>query len=296
MSKISFVIPAYNSGATIQKCVLSIISQTLQDKILEVLIVDSSDDQNIQGHLGFIPREKIQCFQLPERAIPARSRNIGAQAAKGDILCFVDSDTYLEPTWLETILEAINEGKLVGCGSVSIPEHQATSSVCLAQYYLQLNEFIASGQIRSKKFVPGCNIFCERKLFEVAGGFPEIRAAEDVLFCLKVGETEPVWFIPTAKAYHIFRETPQGILENQKLLGEYILRYRRQSFNKWYYKGITPILFLPLFLIIKVARIEYRIINAGTYHLKAHLKSWPWFLRGMVAWSQGFIKGCKQNY
>lgn len=295
MSKVSFIIPAYNSHATIQRCILSIISQTQKDKILEVLIVDSSEDQNIQAQLGLISREKIQCLQLPERAIPARSRNMGAQEAKGDILCFVDSDTYLEPNWLETILDVLNEGKMVGCGSVSIPEHQASNSLCLAQYYLQLNEFISSGQIRSKKFVPGCNIFCERKLFESAGGFPEIRAAEDVLFCLKVGETHPIWFIPSAKAYHIFRETPQGILDNQRLLGEYILHYRRQKFNKWYYKGIIPILFLPLFLTIKVARIEFRIINSGIYHLKAHLKSWPWFFRGMLAWAQGFIKGCRQN-
>ena len=295
MSHVSFVIPAYNSHATIQECVRSIVSQTQKDKILEIFIVDSSEDRNIHAQLGLNDCEKIQCIQLTEKTGPAQARNIGAKKAQGDLLCFIDSDAYLEPDWLETILDVFNEGKFVGCGSISIAKHQESNYLCLAQHYLQFNEFLDVGKTRSKKFVPGCNIFCERTIFESVGGFPEIRAAEDVLFCLSVGETHPIWLIPSAKAYHIFREHRKGFLENQRLLGEYVIRYRRQKFARWYYRGLIPIFLFPAFLAIKVTRIELRIISSGLHHFSMHCKSWPMFFQGMVAWSQGFVRGCWQT-
>ena len=176
-------------------------------------------------------------------------------------------------------------------GQFSIAEHQKDNNLCLAQYYLQLNEFMPAGEIRPKKFVPGCNVFCDKTVFESVGGFPEIRAAEDVLFCLNVGEQQTIWLIPSARAYHIFRENQQGFLENQQLLGEYVLRYRRETFDSWCYKGLIPIVLLPLFIGIKVTRMEFRIFCSGLSHWKAHLKSLHWYLRGMVAWGQGFVKG-----
>ena len=118
VNRISFVIPSYNSHTTIHKCILSIISQTQIEKIIEILIVDSSEDQNIQSRIDSIGHEKVKVLQLTEKTMPARSRNIGAQHAKGDILCFIDSDTYLEPDWLEIILVQFKKGKLVGGGAI----------------------------------------------------------------------------------------------------------------------------------------------------------------------------------
>ena len=62
--------------------------------------------------------------------------------------------------------------------------------------------------------------------------------------------------LPKAKCFHIFRESFESYFNNQKVLGKYIIVYRRMTYNKWYYKGFWPILLLPAFLLIKITRIK----------------------------------------
>ena len=148
---------------------------------LEKLLKDSSVlPQNDGG--------KLKLVLLDKKTSPAHGRNIGVEHAEGELLCFVDSDVYLDENWLVNILEAYESGCLVGCGSVSVPDFQQNNNLSLAQLYLQFNESLDVGEKRTVDMVPACNMFVKKDLFEKAGGFPIIRASEDVLLCLKLGE------------------------------------------------------------------------------------------------------------
>jgi len=286
MIRASFIIPSYNSLATLPRTLESLLRQTVQD--FEILVVDSSDDEMAQKHLAMTASDRIAVISLEKKTIPSVGRNIGAKQAKGELLCFIDSDVVLAPDWLEKVLAAFASGCQVGGGSVDIYEAQKTNGLAWAQLLLQFNESLPFGEQRTIGLLPACNMFCERKLFAEVGGFPDMRASEDVVLCLKLREKHSLWFVPQARSYHIFREVKQSYFNNQVMLGKYILYYRRDFNKSWYSQGLWPLLFLPAFVAIKFVRISGRIQKNSTEYRRKYWQVLPLFMAGLYYWTKGF--------
>lgn len=98
MSQISIVIPTFNEEGYVGRLLESIARQTQQPH--QVIIVDSFSKDNtyhdIQRFLHVLP---LTCISAG-RGI-GLARNIGAMAATGDVLLFLDSDVELQPNFLE---------------------------------------------------------------------------------------------------------------------------------------------------------------------------------------------------
>lgn len=292
MIQCSFIIPNYNSHQTIEQTISSIITLQGLEFVREIILVDSSDDARTRQLISTFDHPKLKCILLDQKTSPAQGRNIGAAQATGDLLLFIDSDVYVDKNWLNEVINAYASGCKVGCGSVSVPDFQEKNNLALAQLYLQFNESLNTGKTRPTTMVPACNMFVDKNLFDKAGGFPNIRASEDVLLCLKLGEMTQVWFVPSAMCYHIFRESFQSYFNNQIVLGKYIIIYRRQMYKKWFYQSYWPLLLLPAFLIIKSTRIKLRIFKAGWLHTQRYIMSSPLFALGLYYWAVGFVQGC----
>ena len=290
--KISIIIPSYNSAKTIGSVLEAIAAQTRKELISEIIIVDSSDDAVTKEVLERRVVPNVRIISAGTRVMPAVGRNLGAKNPGGDILLFLDSDTCLEKDYIEKVASVCETGARAGGGAILLPDFQRNKLMPLVQYFLQCNEFIDVGGTRKKRFIPSCNVFCERALFEKVGGFPEIRAAEDVMFCLNLIQHEPFWFLPQAKVYHIFREDLGSFFANQALLGEYVLRYRRLAYpEKFYYRGYFAVVFTPAFLVIKFCLITLRILRSRWEYIGKYLVTLPVFLVGLLAWGAGFARG-----
>jgi glycosyltransferase involved in cell wall biosynthesis len=286
--QISVVIPSYNSGGTVARTLDGLLRQP-GALVKEIIIVDSSDDGETARVLaGYAGRVKV--MRREKKTIPALGRNIGAAEASAGTLAFIDADAFPAPDWAEKILKARAEGVRVGGGSISVPDFQKWSVLSLAQCYLEFNEFMDIGTRREKQFVASCNLFCETSLFRQTGGFPDIRASEDVLFGLKVGEIAKPVFYPDIRVYHIFRHKLSSYLKNQMLLGRFILVYRRMRGAKF----LSPWVVVPLspvFFLIKFARIFARVVQSGPKHVFFFLYSLPLLLLGVGYWTAGFVSG-----
>lgn len=98
LASISCVIPAYNAGLYIKEALESVRAQTLP--VQEIIVVDdvSHDDtvERVKRMAG------VQLLQLRHNAGAPAARNRGAEAARGEILAFLDADDL----WLPTKLEA----------------------------------------------------------------------------------------------------------------------------------------------------------------------------------------------
>ncbi|NLD35718.1 MAG: glycosyltransferase [Desulfatiglans sp.] len=289
--QISVIIPSYNSSKTLVHALEGIINQEKIDGY-EVIVVDSSDDGNMESIISQYGSLKIIKFIRSEKRLsPSEGRNLGVSQSSGTLLVFIDSDVVPSPIFLNKIKKAYESGYLTGGGGIEVPDFQRCKSIALAQYYLQFNEFLPVGVNRVKMFVPSCNLFCERGVFLKAGGFPDIRASEDVILGKNIGRFEKVWFVPEITVSHIFRENWKSFFANQKLLGKYVAIYRKKESGSFSQKGLFPFIFAPLFFIIKCCRIIPRIINAGPLHIFRFIRSLPLFLIGLSYWTTGFVQG-----
>ncbi len=289
---ISVIIPCYNSFDTIEYTLDGLVDQN-KDHLLEIIVVDSSEDKKrMNDVIAKYDTSLIKLIDAGIRVMPATGRNMGASRSRGELLVFIDSDAYPAFGWIDNIVDSYNRGYIVAGGGIDIPDFQKNSRIALAQLYLQMNEFLCTGEERSKMFVPSVNLYCEKALFEKVGGFPEIRASEDVLFGLKINEVSTIRFLPQCKVFHIFRENFKQFRSNQELLGKYVSIYRRQYYDKFIYKGIMPVILFPMFMGVKIIRIFSRIMASNRENILLFIRSLPFFVAGLFFWSVGFIKGC----
>ena len=107
-SLISVIVPIYNVEKYLDKCILSIINQTYKN--LEIILVnDGSNDNcgNICDYYKKIDNRIVVNHKMNEGISSAR--NVGIDQAKGKLICFVDSDDYLESNYIEELKKNMNK-------------------------------------------------------------------------------------------------------------------------------------------------------------------------------------------
>lgn len=104
---ISIIVPIYNSEQTLGRCFESILSQTYQNFEL-ILVNDGSTDSSEAICLYYVKKygNKIKYYSKENGGVSS-ARNLGIMHAKGDLLCFVDSDDYVDNTYLEVLYNSL---------------------------------------------------------------------------------------------------------------------------------------------------------------------------------------------
>lgn len=108
----SIIIPTYNRANDLKRCLESLQSQTYQN--FEVLVCDDGSTDNTKDIVNeFTNQLNIHYIWEENWGGPARPRNNGIRAAKGDWICFLDSDDYWYPSKLESCLPYLKDNDLV---------------------------------------------------------------------------------------------------------------------------------------------------------------------------------------
>ncbi|GIW55111.1 MAG: hypothetical protein KatS3mg082_1515 [Nitrospiraceae bacterium] len=112
MPLVSVVIPVFNGAPFVAKAVASVRAQTVKD--VEILVVDDGSTDGTQEVLQQLERtDGITWFQR-DHGGPARSRNDGIQAAKGEFIALLDCDDVWLPDKLEAQLAVLRARPEVG--------------------------------------------------------------------------------------------------------------------------------------------------------------------------------------
>ena len=119
MAEISVIVPVYKVEAYLNKCVDSILSQTYEDFEL-ILVDDGSPDGCGRICDEYAARDsRVHVIHQPNGGLSA-ARNAGLDWAEGhsqsNFVSFVDSDDWVERTYLATLMEGIvSQGVDVAC-------------------------------------------------------------------------------------------------------------------------------------------------------------------------------------
>ena len=97
----SIVIPTYNRASFIKKAIDSVINQSYCN--WELIVVDDASSDHTLDLLNEYNDDRIRVIKNAVNLERSASRNKGIAAAKGEYICFLDSDDYYLPEHLETL-------------------------------------------------------------------------------------------------------------------------------------------------------------------------------------------------
>lgn len=116
MIKISVIVPVYNVEEYLEKCLNSLVNQTLKD--IEIIVVNDGTKDNSQDIIDkFSKKYKNIKSYIKENGGLSSARNYGLKYAKGEYIAFVDSDDYVENNMYENMYNKAKEGNfdIVAC-------------------------------------------------------------------------------------------------------------------------------------------------------------------------------------
>ncbi len=181
-STFTVVVPLYNKGDEIGRCVSSVLGQTFRD--LELIVIDDgSTDNGAEVVREFIdPRVKLI---KQENAGVATARNCGIAEAESEWIAFLDADD----TWLSDHLENLNElrssnptAQFLASGYWADKGNKALRRVAVSLFVAVPDSFL---NIEDGLLVPSCTAMTKAAL-EMVGGYREIFG-EDVDLWFRVG-------------------------------------------------------------------------------------------------------------
>ncbi len=117
MSKVSIIVPVYNSVEHLSRCIDSILCQTLHD-IEIILINDGSTDNSGDICNHYAESDKRIKVLHKKNAGQGLARNDGIAIAKGEYIGFVDSDDFIEPDMYEVMYNKArqSDADMITCG------------------------------------------------------------------------------------------------------------------------------------------------------------------------------------
>jgi glycosyltransferase involved in cell wall biosynthesis len=197
----SVIIPTYNRAKIIGKAIESVLNQTFQE--LEIVIIDNGSNDDTQSVVEKYRDARIRYFWQKGSGSPANPRNTGINKAKGEWVCFLDTDDTWYNDKLKTCFEYIE--KPVG-DTVDLLHHDLK---IVGNRSFFTRRMIKSRQLKpsiTKNLLVGMNVIStssvtvRKTLLNQAGGFnesSEMAASEDLNLWLKISEiTNHFFYIP----------------------------------------------------------------------------------------------------
>lgn len=112
MVKYSFIVPVYNTGKYLKKCLDSLVGQTFED--FEIIIVNDGSTDNSKNIISEYEEKynNIKVINQKNQGL-SMARNNGVKEAKGKYLIFVDSDDYVEINLLKEVDKEIDDSEVL---------------------------------------------------------------------------------------------------------------------------------------------------------------------------------------
>lgn len=113
---VSIIVPVYNVESRVEICLRSLLAQTYRN--IEIIIID--DDSTDKSLLLCEQAAKLDSriiVRHKEHDGLGAARNAGLEIAGGDLICFCDSDDYVDRQWVEVLRRGMEpETELAICG------------------------------------------------------------------------------------------------------------------------------------------------------------------------------------
>ncbi len=220
--KLSLIIPAYNSAATLHAQLDALVAQDWSDSWEVILADNGSTDETVSIFKSYqykLPH--VQVVDAGAKQGAAFARNVGVTAVSGEAVVFIDADDIVAPGWLAAIGDALKRFDFVASrfdmGYLNQGEYQG---------YVSGTQ---TSELQKLWYPPycahsgGCGLGIKRAIHMTVGGFDEtMNQLEDTDYCIRVQQQGiPLQFVPDAVVYVRNRATLYGIYCQSRSYAEY---------------------------------------------------------------------------
>lgn len=190
---ISVVIPVYNAEKYLQETIQSVLNQTYQN--FEIVAVnDGSSDHSLEILQQF-DDARLRIISKDNSGV-SDTRNVAIEAAEGEYVCFLDSDDYLAPQYIQRLYDTAiaHDADMVVCNYTTFRGSPAFNGQKLdAISVLRTEVLVQAGVLTSAwtKLIKLSTLYRQNIVFDTNMTF-----GEDLFFCWKaLLAAENVWFI-----------------------------------------------------------------------------------------------------
>lgn len=243
---VSVIIPAYNPGQALRKCLESVMKQTFKD--IEIIVVnDGSTDSTDEICQELSSKDNRIVYISQENAGVSAARNRGIIQSRGEYICFVDSDDYVDADYVSCMVDGVMQSdadiviqglKQIKDGQVLSIEkfEQGTYSVSALTEHQFDNIFYYCG--------PYCKLFKTSTVKENSIEFPtNLSYGEDAVFYHTYLRYCRIIELLSDTSYN-YKVTNAGALSTKRLPPDEF--WANQSNRRGAYKQLKKIYDLPL--------------------------------------------------
>jgi glycosyltransferase involved in cell wall biosynthesis len=193
MHTISVIVPIFNAGAYLAKCIESLIHQPYT--ALQIILVnDGSTDDSLAIAQQYAAQDSRIEVYIQTNQGQSVARNLGLQYAKGEYISFVDADDYIDADFYTTLMQHIGELDCVQIGYRRVTARGKALLEKLPKHFYQ--------------FTSPCMRLYRRELFTQHNlRFPSGMIYEDVVFSLDFWGTKPSYRILSYTGYNYLANT-----------------------------------------------------------------------------------------
>jgi O-antigen biosynthesis protein len=221
----SVVICSYNGAETVESCLKSM--QRLRYPSYEIIFVDDGSTDNTQEILKNFPN--VRNIRQKNQGLSA-ARNVGMNAALGEVVVYTDSDCEADEDWLYYLALSLVRSGHAGMGGPNlIPDEGSWVADCVGlspggPTHVMIDD-------RTAEHVPGCNMAFYTAILKQVNGFDSQyrKAGDDVDVIWRIQNLgRSIGFSPAAQVWHYRRNTVKGYLKQQRGYGEAeaLLKYK----------------------------------------------------------------------
>ena len=214
MDTVSIIIPVYNCGDYLPRCVNSLTAQTVRS--LEIILVDDGSTDRTSEICDRLAQSdsRIAVVHKANGGVSS-ARNAGIEAAKGEFITFADADDYVDSGHIEGLLRLIRQHDcdVAACGFISEDEknvsgqlthscsdsNDAANEVCCDfDHDSAVCELLAGGAVGGYVW----NKLYRRELLEGVRFRGDIRILEDLRFNYEVFRRVEKMTVTQHRTYH----------------------------------------------------------------------------------------------
>ncbi len=201
--RISVAVCIYNGGATVRDCCEGVRRLDYPD--FEVIVVD---DGSTDDTAAIVAEYDFRLIRTPNQGL-SLARNVGLEAATGEIIAYTDGDARPDPHWLKYLAAEFETTSHAGIGGWNIaPAGDGWIADCVANAPGGPVHVLLSD--REAEHIPGCSMAFRVSALKAIGGFdPQfLTAGDDVDVCWRLQERGwTLGFSHAAMVWHHHRDS-----------------------------------------------------------------------------------------